>query len=165
MPITLIGLLMTFVLQPKVMQLSNLYEQQEYLEFHRIVRKLAVITFNIGIVILLATYVIGAPALGLIFGVDFAPYKSSLMIVVAGGVINALVSVFINVLIIVRRFKYQFYILLVTNFLLAILSASIVKAYGLIGSVWLFSAINLVQATLLIAEYSFTLRKVKNAIK
>lgn len=164
MPITLIALLMTFVLQPNVVHLSTFYEQRKYHEFHKTISKLVYITVYSGLLILLAAYVAGSPVLELVFGVNFSSYKASLMIIVAGGIINALVSILINILIIMRRFKYQFYILLTTNATLVVFSAIFVKQYGLLGGVILFVSVNIVQVLLLAMVYSRTLQRARGAI-
>jgi O-antigen/teichoic acid export membrane protein len=163
MPITLIGLVMTFILQPKVVHLSKLYEKKEYVTFNRAVDRIMFMTVGLGFTILLVAYVLGVPALELVFGIDFSQYQLSLLIIVTGGVINAAVSVFINIFTIIRSFKYQFYILLITNTLLLLLSASFVQQYGLEGGVTLFALINIVQVAALTVAYKMTLRRAINA--
>lgn len=165
MPITLIALVMTFILQPKVVYLSEAYENKKYAEFNRTIGTLMAITVVIGVIILLVAYAIGVPALNIIFGADFSTYQISLMIIVMGGIINALVSIFINIFTIVRRFKYQFYILLLTNVLLVFFSAGFIKQYGLQGGVTLFTLVNVTQLILLVVAYKLTLRKVMNALR
>lgn len=164
MPITLIALLMVFVLQPNVIRLSKLYKEEKYLEFHKIVKKLVYITVFVGGVILLVTYIIGVPVLKLVFGLNFSNYKLSLIIVVTGATINALVSIFINILIIVRRLKAQSYILLITNIALIMFSIVFVGRYGLLGGVILFTGVNCIQALLLYVVYIFTVRRARNVI-
>lgn len=159
MPITLIGLLMTFVLQPKVVNLSKLYERGEYAAFNKTVSMIMTVTTLIGMIVLLGAYAVGVPLLEVVFGIDFSGYRAALMIIAAGGIINAMVSVFINIFIIIRRFKYQFYILLLTNIVLAAFSAVFVKTYGLQGAVALFTFVNIVQVTLLFVAYRLTLRQ------
>jgi O-antigen/teichoic acid export membrane protein len=164
MPITLIGMVMTFILQPRVVHLTEWYTHANYVQFRKTVRTLTLVSLAAGIMVLLITYVIGVPLLSLVFGVNFASYKAALMIVVAGGVVSALVSIFINLLIIMRRFKYQFYTLLLTNVLLAALSGSVVKSHGLLGGVTLFALSSLVQILLLSSVYLSSFKKVKHGI-
>jgi len=159
MPITLITLVMTFVLQPKVVELSTLYKDGKYLLFNRMVNKLIFITIGIGIGILLGAYLLGIPLLDFVFGVDFSAYQPALMCIVAGGIINALVSIFINILTIIRRFKFQFYTLVATNGLLILLCALFIQRYGLMGGVLLYTLINVLQAVLLTAVYRSILGK------
>ena len=159
MPITLIGLVMTFILQPKVVQLSKQYEEKKYGLFNQTINKLIAITIGIGFIIMLGAYILGVPVLGVVFGIDFSQYQTVLMIIVAGAIINAIVSIFINIFIIIRAFKHQFYTLLVTNIFLVLLSAMFVKQYGLLGGVTLFTAINLMQGISLFIGYKYTLAK------
>ena len=162
MPITLIALTMAFILQPKVVHLSKLYEKREYNVFNQTVNKIMLVTVGIGVVVLLVAYVIGVPVLELVFGIDFSQYQLPLMIIVTGGIINATVSVFINIFTIIRSFKYQFYILLFTNILLVLVSAGFIKKYGLEGGVTLFTSINFIQMMLLIFTYKMTLSRAIN---
>jgi O-antigen/teichoic acid export membrane protein len=159
MPITLIGMVMMFVLQPQVVYLSKVYDQKEYTKFKITVRRLMFVTVVIGLIILVGAYFIGVPVFGLLFGVDFSHYLGALVIIVIGGIINAIVSIFINIFTIIRRFKQQFYILLITNILLAIFSAPFVHMYGLNGGVILFTVANIVQLALMMAAYIATFRQ------
>jgi O-antigen/teichoic acid export membrane protein len=159
MPITLIALFMSFVLQPNVVGLSKLYNDGEYKKFNNIVKKLTLVTLGIGLVVLIGAYLIGVPALNLVFGVDFGDYKVALMVMIIGGIVNAFVSIFINILIVMRHFKAQFYILLCTNIALVILSYIIIRSHGLLSGIALFTGINVVQAVLLAVAYRYTLRK------
>lgn len=164
MPITLIGLVMMFVLQPRVVHLSQLYDQKKYREFKKVIVNLLIITAVIGCGILASAYVFGIPVLNTVFGVNFDAYKLSLTIIVIGGVLNAIVSIFINIFTIIRRFKYQFFILLISNILLAICSASFVQQYGLQGGVVLFTLVNAGQAILLFIAYELSLSKQRRTI-
>ena len=159
MPITLIVLLMSFVLQPNVVPLSRLYVRQEYRDFSGIIRKIFLITIFVGLAILLLAFLLGVPVLDLIFGVDFKQYKLALMIIILGGIANALVAILINVLTIMRRFKSQFYTLLVTNILLLVSSGLLINRGGLLMGVTLFTLMNLLQILLLTLVYITILRK------
>lgn len=159
MPITLIALVMMFILQPKVVELSGQYGEKKYGEFNQTIYRLISVTSGIGLVIMLGAFVLGVPALGIVFGVDFSQYQTALMIIVAGAIINAIVSIFINIFIIIRAFKHPFYTLLITNVFLAILSAMFIGQYGLMGGVTLFTVINAVQAGSLFVGYKRTLAK------
>lgn len=165
MPVTLVVLLVSFILQPNVVKLSRLYDKKKYIEFNKIVRKLMSITSLVGIAILVAAFVFGIFVLQLLFGVDFSNYKLALMILVVGGIVNALVGILINVLTIIRHIRAQFYVLLLTNILLAIVSAYIIKEQGLLGGVGLFAVTSIAQVVLLAAIYIVTLKKATNAEK
>lgn len=163
MPITLIVLLVSFLLQPNVVHLSRLYGQAKYHSFKKTVHTLMLVTFGAGTVILLGTITVGVPALGLVFGVSFADYKTALIIMVAGGVANALVGVFMNILTIMRRFKAQFYILLITNTVLTLACVFTLRMHGMIGGVYLFAIASTLQLVLLLMVYNGILRKAIDA--
>lgn len=159
MPITLLALVITFVLQPNIVQLSRKLDQGQLAVFDTIVTKLALIASGIGIVVLFITYLFGVPLLQLVFGINFEPYRLSLIIIVIGAIANVTVTVYINVLTIMRHFKAQFYILLVTNIVLVLVSAMLVKQYGILGGASLFAIVNFIQALLLISTYKFSLKR------
>lgn len=163
MPITLIVLLMSFILQPNVVNLSILYENKRYLNFKKIVKRITLATLVIGIIILFLTTVVGVQSLQVVFGVDFSSHWTTLVVIVAGGVVNAIVTVLINVLVIIRRIKSQFFILLSTNILLLVTSVIFIPKYGLLAGVSLFAIINIIQAVLLLVAYKLSLKAVENA--
>lgn len=153
MPITLIALLMSFILQPNAVTLSVLFAQNKYCKFRLIVKKIIIVTLFIGALILILTTVIGTQILELLFGVNFSNYWLSLVIIVTGGVINAVVSILINILIIMRLVRCQFFTLLFSNVILVVLSAVVIPRFGLVGSAALFASINFIQLVLLLAIY------------
>ena len=153
MPITLIALLITFILQPNITQLSKLFNKRDYKLFKRIVNKLVGVSISIGVLVFITTYLIGVELLHFVFGIDFVEYREALLVIVAGGVLNAVVSIYVNILTIMRYFKAQFYILLLTNIILAIASVSVIQRYGLLGGVTLYSMVNLIQMALLFGAY------------
>jgi O-antigen/teichoic acid export membrane protein len=153
MPITLVLLVMTFILQPNIVRLSRLYDKKDYRQFDGIIARIALIVLITGGVILVATYFIGVPALHLVFGIDFAPYRGDLMVIVAGGVINAISSVGINVLTIMRQFIGQFIVLLSTNIMLVVMSLITIKQGGMTAGIWLFTLASTVQMITLYVIY------------
>ena len=165
MPITLITLLMSFLLQPNIVNLSKYYDENRYHTFQITVKKLVLGTIIIGIFIFLAALIIGIPALELVFGISFDGYKNSLMVMIVGGIAGALVSVFINILVVMRHFKGQFCTLLLTNVVLALLSPIIIKEQGMIAGISLFAATDALQIILLIVIYRLILSKKMKLIK
>lgn len=165
MPLTLIVLLMSFILQPNVVNMSKLYLKSNYRGFNKVVDKIVFVTIFVGVVALIGAATVGVPLLGLIFGVDFTNYYLALMIMLVGGVANALGAVFINVLTIMRHFKTQFYVLLLTNIILIVVSALLIPENGLLAGVSLFTAASILQVTTLIIGYKLILRNEEIAKK
>ena len=90
---------------------------------------------------------------------------------VIGAAANAFVSIYVNLLIIMRRFKGQFYTLLLTDMLAVGMSAYLVGQFAMLGSVVAFMLISFLQVALLFFIYDRSLKddiilsKTKGSIK
>lgn len=160
MPITLLTLFISFVLQPNVVNLSELLKRKKIKEFTKIVSKIDFITFTLGILFVVSSYLIGVWALNTVFGIDINNFRIDLTIMVIGAVANAFVSIYVNLLIILRRFKGQFYTLLVTNILAVVLSIYLIDKLAMLGSVLVFMIISFLQAAILLFIYKRSLKNV-----
>lgn len=160
MPITLLTLFISFVLQPNVVNLSELLKKKKIKEFTNIVSKIDIITFTLGILFVVSSYLIGVWALNTVFGIDINNFRIDLTIMVIGAVANAFVSIYVNLLIILRRFKGQFYTLLVTNILAVVLSIYLIDRLAMLGSVLVFMIISFLQAIILLFIYKRSLKNV-----
>lgn len=160
MPITLLTLFISFVLQPNVVNLSELLKKKKIKEFTKIVSKIDFITFTLGILFVISSYLIGVWVLNIVFGIDINNFRIDLTIMVIGAVANAFVSIYVNLLIILRRFKGQFYTLLVANILAAVLSVYLIDRLAMLGSVLVFMIISFLQAIILLFIYKRSLKNV-----
>jgi len=160
MPITLLTLFISFVLQPNVVNLSELLKEKKIKEFTKIVSKIDFITFTLGILFVVSSYLIGVWVLNTVFGIDINNFRIDLTIMVIGAVANAFVSIYVNLLIILRRFKGQFYTLLVTNILAVVLSIYLIDKLAMLGSVLVFMTISFLQAIILLFIYKRSLKNV-----
>ena len=160
MPITLLTLFISFVLQPNVVNLSELLKKKKIKEFTKIVSKIDFITFTLGVLFVVSSYLIGVWALNTVFGIDINNFRIDLTIMVIGAVANAFVSIYVNLLIILRRFKGQFYTLLVTNILAVVLSVYLIDRLAMLGSVLVFMIISFLQAIILLFIYKRSLKNV-----
>lgn len=160
MPITLLTLFISFVLQPNAVNLSELLKKKKIKEFTKIVSKIDFITFTLGILFVVSSYLIGVWVLNTVFGIDINNFRIDLTIMVIGAVANAFVSIYVNLLIILRRFKGQFYTLLVTNILAVVLSVYLIDRLAMLGSVLVFMIISFLQAIILLFIYKRSLKNV-----
>lgn len=161
MPITLLGLFITFIIQPNVVSLSKLLAKGKLKEFSQIVGKINKITLGLGIVSVVLSYLIGVWVLNIIFDITIDRFRLDLTIMAIGAVANAFVSICVNLLIIMRRFKGQFYTLLTTDILAVVVSACLVSRFAMLGSVVVFMLISFLQVILLSFIYK---RSLKDAI-
>lgn len=161
MPITLLGLFISFIIQPNVVNLSELLAKGKLKEFARIVSKINHITFGIGVLSVVLSYLVGVWVLNTIFGININNFRLDLTIIVIGAAANAFVSIYVNLLIIMRRFKGQFYTLLLTDILAVAVSMCLIERLAMLGSVLVFMLISFLQLALLLVIYKWSL---KNAI-
>ena len=153
------------------MSLSELLDKGKRKEFARIVGKINQITFGLGVVSVVLSYLIGVWILNTIFGIAIDNFRLDLTIMVIGAAANAFVSIYVNLLIIMRRFKGQFYTLLLTDMLAVGMSAYLVGQFAMLGSVVAFMLISFLQVALLFFIYDRSLKddiilsKTKGSIK
>jgi O-antigen/teichoic acid export membrane protein len=153
-PVTLVVLLVTFILQPNIVRLSRYLGAKKYDDFNKEVFKMMCGTFGIGLGVLIAMYTVGAPLLSTVFGVDFSEYRNELVVITFGALASALVAIFTNMLIIMRKLTIQMYILLFMNVTVGIFSYFCIRNTGTLGAVVIYTCSSLVQASLLGVVYA-----------
>ena len=161
MPITLLGLFISFIIQPNVVNLSELLAKRKLKEFAQVVSKINYITFGIGVLSVALSYLIGVWVFNTIFDININNFQLDLIIMVIGAAANAFVSIYVNLLIIMRRFKGQFYTLLLTDILAVVMSMCLIEYLAMLGSVLVFMLISFLQLALLLVIYK---RSLKDAI-
>lgn len=155
MPITLIVLVITFILQPNVVAISKQYNDGKSADFKRSVGKILGLSLAIGLVVLVGTVLIGAPLLQLVFGIDFTSHAMALNVIVVGGIASALVTIFLNIFVIMRKVNFSLIVLIVTNLILIPVSYFAVDKFGLMGGVVAFTVTNFVQLALILLYFKF----------
>lgn len=137
MPAFVMNLVIMFF-RPLFTQLAIQLDHHHFEAFKALRRKLLAGMCLMCLVILLVGYVVGLPVLGLIYGVNLAPYQSTFMLLLLGGVFSSLATVFDNLLTIARKQH-----LLLVSYVLAfmtslLLSNPLIERYGLYGGGILF---------------------------
>ena len=163
MPATLLNLFVTFIIQPKLVSLSERFAALEYSSFNKTVTKLILLALGFGVIAIIATWLIGCPVLSFIYAVDLYPYRIGLTLVVLAGTINTMTMIYSNILSVMRRFKIQ-----LINYLAA--TASIFAAVAILvannsvdGAINAFVIANIVQAVLFFISYQVIFRKYRKA--
>ncbi len=155
MPITLLALFVSFIIQPNVVNLSNFYKRKLITNFKNLIRNMLFFAVALGVVIIIFAALIGIDSLRIVFGVDFGQYKTSLLIVIAGGIANAMLAIMIGALTIIRSIKIPAYTLAFTTIILLIVSVLLHNQYSLKLGVILFTLTNLLQFAILYVWYIY----------
>ena len=157
---TMLNLFVTFVIQPKLVSLSDRFAAAEYASFNRTVTKLILISLVFGVIAIVVTWLIGAPVLSFIYTEDLMPYRLSLTLVVVAGTINTITMIYSNMLSIMRRFKIQLVNFLIATGSIFAASAVFIASDSVDGAIMAFLIANAVQAVLFFISYQVIFRKV-----
>lgn len=159
MPVTLVGLVITFILQPSMVGMAMHYTERNIQGFKKTVATLLRIACGVGGALVVATAFIGVPALGFVFGIDFHQYYYPLLIITFGAVANAVVAIFVNVYIIMRQFKVLLWTIFTPAIVMTFVASWYVRAQGIDAAVNLFFITSIVQALVLYVTYILKIRR------
>jgi O-antigen/teichoic acid export membrane protein len=162
MPATLIALLVTFIIQPGIVPLSELHKNRQYDRFKKTVGKLTFLSLALGVAAIPVAYLIGGPVLTLIYGVDLTPYRLELAKVVFGGTLNVVAMIYSNALVIIRKQFIQLVIYLISLTTITAMCVLLVNPYGISGGIWSYIIANTVQGALFIATYHVILNRIQS---
>ncbi len=163
MPITLIVLLITFILQPKVRDMAVAYQSRKLKEFHDTTLKILGLAAMVGAFVLAVSAVAGVWLLNLVFGVNFDAYWLPLTIVIVGGLANGLVTVLLNVYVMMRRLRQPVIVLIGTNVVLAIACLLFMREHSLLFGVSAYAVTSGAQLLALMGSYLYSKRRAHNA--
>ena len=161
MPASIMNLFVTFIIQPKLVPLSERFASLEYESFNKTVSKLLILSFGFGIVAIAAAWFLGIPVLSFIYDVDLSPFRISLTIAVVAGTFYTVTMIYSNVLSIMRRFKIQLFNYLVSTAGLFVACIAFIDSGSVGGAIQAFFIANVIQAVLFFITYQVIYRKLK----
>ena len=107
MPGTFMGLMAQYVIHPKLNTITKSIEIKDKPTLVKTLNRIILTLLVLGGLVILAAYFLEAPILGMIYGVDLAPYFEPMMIVILGSVGYALSIVISYILIAYRATLFQ----------------------------------------------------------
>ena len=132
MPVFIIALLATFIFQPFLKKMGELWAQNQVKRLCKSVVKLTVMVVIIDVVVTIVGSFIGGSILGWVYKIDLGSYNKELIVfMIAGGVI-ALQNLFIMVITTVRYQKYMLYGYVVTALIMLFAGKKVLLAYGML---------------------------------
>ena len=138
MPVFAVNILATFVYNPMIAELTDLWQGGHALEFVKRFGKVSLIIFGLtGICVLLAA-LFGVPVLNILYNTDVSSYYIELLVLVGGGAFYA-ITVWSNVCMTIIRFQH---VLIPLYLVLAIasyfISFFLVTNLGITGASWAY---------------------------
>lgn len=103
MPVFVIGLLSRFIYQPMIGKMALLWHKGELRKFLTMVGKQSGIMVGLTVFVMVGGFLLGIPALSIVYGVDLTGYKAELMVLLLGGGFLAYTSFYQMILTVIRR--------------------------------------------------------------
>ena len=135
MPATVILMFAQYILHPYIVKISDSFENGDYTQLKKIIRMFRSLILICGLFSVLAAFLFGIPVLQLIYGIDLMDYRVLLVLIMIGATLYGVVSIFFNILIIMRKNKLQSIILLMVSVLAFVLSYVLTNNYNITGAV------------------------------
>lgn len=134
MPAFVINLLCIFLLRPSVVDIAEIYKKRDIAKLNQRINKLCLSVVVIGIICIIGMRFVGMPVLSNIYNIDLHNYSREVVIIMIGGLFNAIATVFYYVLTIIRVQRKIAIIYLITVIITAIISIPLVSKYNLLGA-------------------------------
>ena len=139
MPAFAIQLLANFIFNPILTSYALVWSEKNYKKFRKLIIKQMLVVLGITILGLAVAATIGIPILSIIFGVDLAPYKMELCIVMIGGGFLGYVTFFTTVITIIRHQNLLLIGYGIASVIAMFLSKPFVMNYGMKGAAGLYA--------------------------
>ena len=162
MPSTVIGLCSAYIVVPIITSLNDLLKSKKYKEFNKLVSKMMIILVGVGVVAIIAAYVLGIPVLNVLYGMDLSNYKNLLLLVLVGATFYTLANVYSQVLVLLNVHKMQTLIYVVMSIVSTIICYFLISSYKLSGSVYSYVIFMFILLILYLILYFYTLIKRRN---
>lgn len=134
MPATVMALCAQFLVQPFLTKFTNYYKNKDFLNLSKLVFKLCLYIFILGILAIIFCYFFGIPILEIIYGLKLNKYKYSLLLIIGASTFFSISYVFSNALITLRKNFIQTVIYGITSILALNISDFFVKEYNVFGA-------------------------------
>lgn len=134
LPVSVINLFSGFLFRPMLTRLTELYKQEKYKDFFKIILKLVLIMVIFTIICMGGAYLVGIPVLEVIVKLELAKYRGLFTFLIAAGGVNAIAFSWYYVLTIFRCPKIITGGYIVAAVMAYIISPIFVKREGLWGA-------------------------------
>lgn len=162
MPSTVIGLCSAYIVVPIITSLNDLLKSKKYKEFNKLVSKMMIMLVGVGMVAIIAAYVLGIPVLNVLYGMDLSNYKNLLLLVLVGATFYTLANVYSQVLVLLNVHKMQTLIYVVMSIVSTLICYFLISSYKLSGSVYSYVIFMFILLILYLILYFYTLIKRRN---
>lgn len=140
MPSLAINLLSQLAFRPMLTTLADSWIKRDGMGFARIISKSIGVIFVLFFLICLVAYPFGTDFLGWLYDIDLSQYRFELMLLLFGGVMNAVGIILYYALVTMRRQSFILVGYLLSAALVFLLGGFLVSEYGMTGAALLYIA-------------------------
>ena len=133
MPATMLLLVGNYIIMPFINDLTDKFKNKKYKEFDKVVNKICIAVFGIGLVCILAAYLLGIPVLNFIYNIDLSEYRLMLVVILLGAIFNSIIMVLSNILTILTINKKQTIIYIIMSIIATLITIFMAYNYKIIG--------------------------------
>ena len=109
MPAFVVSLLCTFIFNPVLKNIGELWHGGRIAELRRLVRKLALAPVVMDVAVLCGGWLLGVPVLEMLYGVELAEYRTMLMAFLLASGVVAMLNLFVALLTAMRKQRHLLY--------------------------------------------------------
>ena len=131
MPAFVGSLLCSFIFNPVLKRIGDLWQNREIDTLRRTTRKLALVPVAVDAALLLGGWFLGIPILSAVYGVELADYRLTLMIFLLASGAVAMLNLFVALLTAMRKQKHLLLAYAAASLLLLLAGRPVFSAYGL----------------------------------
>ena len=161
MPATFMILCSQLLIQPFLNMMTSFLENKKYNELFRLVFKICLIVFGIGLIANLCCYLIGIPILEFVYGISLDGYLYPLLIIIFGAIFCGISFIVSNCLIAMRKTFIQVILYVVISILITIISNKLIVINGIMGASIAYASAMFILGFLFFVVFYFYLKKLK----
>ena len=159
MPAFVGSLLCSFIFNPVLKRIGDLWQNREIDTLRRTTRKLALVPVAVDAALLLGGWFLGIPILSAVYGVELADYRLTLMIFLLASGAVAMLNLFVALLTAMRKQKHLLLAYAAASLLLLLAGRPVFSAYGLNPMCWFYLAVLLLVLAWCVGVYWVTVKK------
>lgn len=159
MPAFVINLFSLFYFRPMLTELASLWAKKAYKQFFGRCRKCMFAILLLTVMAEAGSYFLGIPVLNIISGRDLNSYRNDLLIIMLGGAMTALITLFHNVFACVRQQKLVLLPYISGAACALIISPVLVRSLDIKGACLAYTASNMVVAVMMMALYLLVIKR------
>ena len=161
MPSSFVALISLYLVQPFLGNISELLKEKNIRPLNKLLIKLTLAVFGIGVLSIAAAYLLGIPVLELLYGIKLDNQLFNLLIILLGSIFYSIYSIYSQVLIAMRKNSYQVIVLAILFVISFITSRYLVGLYDINGASYAYLIVMSILMIFTISGYIYYSNKLK----